>query len=114
MGNVMTLFDTRVQAVEASADVVWSAPDTDLWVATVNGEYAGMIEFTDGHFVVRDHAAAIVATCASIPAAQEALATHAASARSRSHDALGQAIAALAPRPRLARPAYLRGMAKSA
>jgi len=116
----MTLFDTRSEPVEATAEVVWSAPDTNLWVATINGDYAGMIEFTDGHFVVRDHAASVIATCSSIPAAQNALASHAPSAQAKAHEALSHAIAALAPsatRPlfgRTHRPGYLRGTAARA
>ncbi|MCU1404533.1 MAG: hypothetical protein JWQ43_836 [Glaciihabitans sp.] len=66
----MTLFDTRPVTNAAPVEIVWSTPDRNLWVAMVNGDYAGMIEFTDGHFVVRDMANHIVATAVSIPAAQ--------------------------------------------
>jgi hypothetical protein len=68
----MTIFDTSVTHLEPT----WARPDTDLWVATVNGDYAGMIEFNDGRFVCRNHIGDVVANSTSIPAAKEALRTH--------------------------------------
>jgi hypothetical protein len=82
----MTMFDTRRDAVSTTADLAWSNPDFDLWVATVGGDYAGMVEFTEGHFVVRDAMAAPIATCSSIPEAQATLAAETAR-RHRSPDA---------------------------
>jgi hypothetical protein len=32
----------------------WTSPEDSLWVANVRGEYAGMVEFADGHFLVLD------------------------------------------------------------
>lgn len=29
----------------------WSAPEPKLWVANQQGEYAGMVEYLDGHFL---------------------------------------------------------------
>ncbi|WP_066043929.1 hypothetical protein [Herbiconiux solani] len=31
--------------------LTWSEPETKLWVASRDGEYAGMIEYLAGHFV---------------------------------------------------------------
>jgi hypothetical protein len=38
----------------AEAILLWASPEDNLWVASQNGEYAGMVEFTDGHFMVSD------------------------------------------------------------
>ncbi|MFB2580784.1 hypothetical protein ACEXQD_06005 [Herbiconiux sp. P15] len=51
----------------------WASPETRLWVATHDGEYAGMVEFTDGHFVTHDRAGRTVGTSSSLPAAQRAI-----------------------------------------
>jgi hypothetical protein len=32
--------------------LLWSTPESKLWVAMRDGEYAGMIEYAEGHFVV--------------------------------------------------------------
>jgi len=71
----MTAVDIRINEAAQPVDVVWANPDNNLWVATVDGEFAGMVEFSDGHFVVTDHAGSTVATESSIPAAQAALPT---------------------------------------
>ena len=68
----MTIFDTSVTHLEPT----WARPDPDLWVATVNGDYAGMIEFHDGRFVCRNHTGDIIAHATSIPAAKDALRAH--------------------------------------
>lgn len=60
----------------AAADILWTNPDTNLWVATVAGDYAGMIEFSDGHFVVHGHTGTEIATFSNIPAAKSALIEH--------------------------------------
>ena len=97
----------------ASTEVSWSSPDLNLWVATVNGDYAGMIEFTDGHFVVNDHTGAIVATTSSIPAAQSELTAHA-EARVAANP-VAELISHIAPRlSRAPRTSYARGAAKCA
>ena len=31
--------------------ISWSSPEAKLWVATRGGEYAGMVEYSAGHFV---------------------------------------------------------------
>lgn len=73
----MTILHNRPTGPVAPLNISWTSPDANLWVATIDGDYAGMIEFKDGHFVVQSHAGEQVATCTSIPAAQSALATHA-------------------------------------
>jgi hypothetical protein len=108
----MTLVQTRGTEA-ASTEVSWSSPDLNLWVATVNGDYAGMIEFTDGHFVVNDHTGEIVATTSSIPAAQSELTAHA-EARVAANP-VTELISHLAPRlSRAPRTSYARGNAKCA
>ena len=68
----MTIIDTRSHDT-AVAGLSWSSPDKDLWVANLDGDYAGMVEFRDGHFIVQNHLGETVATCSSIPTAMEAL-----------------------------------------
>jgi hypothetical protein len=88
-----------------TADIAWYNPESNLWVAAFQGEHAGVVEFVDGHFSVRNSTGAIVAETTSIPAAQAALALHL------------QAPAAVPsrtvpPRPifkRAPRPVYFRG-----
>ena len=71
----MTTVDIRINEATEPVDVVWATPDSNLWVATVAGEFAGMVEFADGHFVVTDHTGSVVTSESSIPAAQAALPT---------------------------------------
>jgi hypothetical protein len=70
----MTIFANRTTT--GTTDIVWSTPDSNLWVATADGEYAGLVEFVDGHFSVRGSTGSVVAECSSIPAAQAALTRH--------------------------------------
>jgi hypothetical protein len=42
------------QSPRGEAILSWTSPEDSLWVANVSGEYAGMVEFADGHFLVRD------------------------------------------------------------
>ena len=72
----MSLFDGRVSRTTSAPALDWSTPDSNLWVAASNGDYAGLVEFVDGHFNVRNSTGAIVAVCTSIPDAQAALARH--------------------------------------
>jgi hypothetical protein len=72
----MTVLDIRINEATKPVDVVWSSPDTDLWVATIDGDFGGMIEFVDGHFVVTDQTGSIVTSASSIPSAQAALEEH--------------------------------------
>lgn len=34
-----------------SLDLSWSNPESQLWIANRQGEYAGMVEYADGHFL---------------------------------------------------------------
>jgi hypothetical protein len=70
----MPIFDSRT--TKGTTDIEWSTPDSNLWVASANGDYAGLVEFVDGHFSVRGSTGSVVAECSSIPAAQAALARH--------------------------------------
>ena len=91
----MTISNTSTLNLEPT----WARPDTDLWVATVNGDYAGMIEFRDGRFVCSNHTGDVVAQRTSIPAAKEALRTHLMSRRTPV--ATGQLAAFATKLPRL-------------
>lgn len=87
--------------------IEWAAPESNLWIATANGDCAGLVEFVDGHFSVRSNTGAVVAECSSIPAAQAALTRHLESPMSLSRSPFGGA----APRSffnRAPRPGYLR------
>ena len=69
----MTTTEMAQRELSAPAAILWSSPDINLWVATIAGEYAGMIEFSQGHFVVSDATGSLIATTTNIPAAQDAL-----------------------------------------
>lgn len=56
-----------------TAQILWASPETDLWVASRSGEYAGMVEFRDGHFVARDSTGGSLGEFSSIPAARDAV-----------------------------------------
>jgi len=77
----MTVLDIRRNEATLPVDVAWSSPDLDLWVATIDGDFAGMVEFTDGHFVVSDHTGTVLTSESSIPAAQSVLEQHGVMAR---------------------------------
>ncbi|MET0954390.1 MAG: hypothetical protein ABWY68_00475 [Cryobacterium sp.] len=104
----MTVFGSRLGKNTRATEIEWTSPATNLWVATENGEYAGMVEFVTGHFTVRSSTGSPVAECTSIPAAQAALARHLASPVSVARAALNQATAR-AFLGRVPRPTYLRG-----
>jgi hypothetical protein len=61
--------DTRIAVIPT-----WVSPEAKLWVASRNGEYAGMVEYTEGHFAAHDHAGRSRGTHSSLPAAQRAVA----------------------------------------
>jgi hypothetical protein len=65
---------TVERSAEAATKISWRSPELNLWVATSNGEYAGMVEFLDGHFVARGRTGDVIDHFSSIPAAQEAVA----------------------------------------
>jgi len=95
----MTILDTRPHDTAVVAELSWSSPDTDLWVASRSGDYAGMVEFRDGHFVVQNHLGETVATCSSIPTAQAALAATAETASAPVVTRLLSTLASSTPRP---------------
>ena len=71
----MTILEAPVIEGIAPLELTWSNPDANLWVASARGDFAGMIEFSGGRFVVTDATGTVVATETSIPAAQDALAS---------------------------------------
>jgi hypothetical protein len=102
----MTTFNPRTARDTLATDIVWSSPESNLWVATANGDYAGLVEFVDGHFSVRSSTGSVVAECSSIPAAQAALVQHLDTPLSSARSAFGPT----APRSFFSRPrpTYLR------
>jgi hypothetical protein len=111
--DVMTIFDTRSSSTVSPAQISWATPDANLWVATVDSDYAGMIEFADGHFVVRGMKNDTIAVSATIPAAKDAFAQHIQSLSLSAPARLLHALTALPARApfldRRPRPGYARG-----
>jgi hypothetical protein len=64
---------TIERSPEAVTEISWRSPELNLWVATSNGEYAGMVEFLDGHFVARGRTGDVIDHLSSIPSAQKAV-----------------------------------------
>jgi hypothetical protein len=90
-----------------TTDLDWSNPDSNLWVAAADGDYAGLVEFVDGHFSVRNSTGVVIAVGTSIPDAQAALARH----RSSPESLATAVISPVTGRSRFGRaprPAYLR------
>jgi hypothetical protein len=56
--------------------ILWTSPEENLWVANHNGEYAGMVEFVDGHFVSRDNTGHLLGTEVSVRAAKLLVQNH--------------------------------------
>ena len=69
--RLMRLRSERPAVVQPS----WTRPTDDLWIASVDGEFAGMIEFADGHFVTTDRTGGLLANFSGIPQAMRAIAT---------------------------------------
>jgi hypothetical protein len=109
----MTIFDSRTSSKVVPAEISWTTPDENLWVATVDGDYAGMIEFDNGHFLVRNKTNNTIATRISIPTAQDALTDHVRSralpAAARFFNALTQSERRSPFLDRRPRPGYARG-----
>lgn len=43
-----------VAAAPTLAEVEWLSPEPKLWVGSRQGEFAGMVEFSNGHFLATD------------------------------------------------------------
>ena len=50
MALVTSIASARPEAVPRE-EISWNSPEAKLWVGTRGGEYAGMIEYSAGHFV---------------------------------------------------------------
>ena len=72
----MTSLPFLPQAQTELAKIRWSTPDAELWVATADDEYSGMVEFLDGHFEVRNSIGLVIGTAPSVPAARALLENH--------------------------------------
>ncbi|PPF80324.1 hypothetical protein C5B96_11055 [Subtercola sp. Z020] len=73
----MTIADISSSADIFELDVLWISPDANLWVAQGSGEFIGMVEFTDGHFVSTDRAGSVIDSYSDLPAARSAVVNHA-------------------------------------
>lgn len=73
----MTAVDSPATAVSFDCDVLWICPDTNLWVAQGSGEFLGMVEFAEGHFVSTHRAGGLIDTFSDLPAARRAVVDHA-------------------------------------
>ena len=62
--------------------MLWTSPAQDLWIGNRGGEYAGMVEFADGHFIARDRTNTLIDTFTDIPSAKLAVLTTAETPRS--------------------------------
>jgi hypothetical protein len=72
--TTMRLLRDRPPVIEPT----WSQPADELWIGSVGGEFAGMIEFADGHFVATDRTGVLLDNFSGIPGAMNAVATQAA------------------------------------
>ena len=44
-------FEESAPVASVAVPLTWSTPESKLWIAARQGEYAGMIEYTEGHFM---------------------------------------------------------------
>ncbi|PRY64628.1 hypothetical protein B0I08_11212 [Glaciihabitans tibetensis] len=44
----------------------WASPEAKLWVASRGGDFAGFVEFREGHYEVTDGRGAQLASCATL------------------------------------------------
>jgi len=96
----MTFLRTRPGTNTPTIDIAWYNPESNLWVAAADGEHAGVVEFIDGRFSVRNSIGEVVAEAVSIPDAKAALARHLSTPA---------AVPARSLLERMPRPTYLRG-----
>lgn len=64
------LTDAEPSVPVAPVGLLWTTPEADLWVANRNGEYAGMVEFVEGHFIARDSTGHFLGTEVSVAGAK--------------------------------------------
>jgi len=63
----------RIQRAIA-LDLLWSHPVRDLWIASADGEFAGMVEFVDGRFVATDRTGGLLDAFSGAAQARSAVA----------------------------------------
>ncbi|MGA1836945.1 hypothetical protein VD659_08425 [Herbiconiux sp. 11R-BC] len=56
-----------------AAPLQWNSPEAKLWVATRAGEFAGFVEFGEGHYRVTDGLGAEIGTAATLRDAKSVL-----------------------------------------
>jgi len=52
-------------------EIRWASPEATLWVATRGADFAGFVEFREGHYAVTDGLGAQLDSCATLREAQE-------------------------------------------
>ncbi|MCU1405831.1 MAG: hypothetical protein JWQ43_2134 [Glaciihabitans sp.] len=74
----MTL-DVARKPGASDGPILWSSPEGNLWIANHGGEFAGMVEFSDGHFLASDSTGVLINSFADIPSAKAAITAQVAS-----------------------------------
>jgi hypothetical protein len=68
----MTSTHTLARPTDDSTEpVTWSSPEAKLWVASRDGDFAGVIEFTDNHYDATDARGGRLASSATLRQAQD-------------------------------------------
>jgi hypothetical protein len=109
----IAMLQEATHTTRAEAILFWASPEDSLWVASLNGEYAGMVEFIDGHFVVLDPTGQQLGSYSNLREAKEAVADRAKTpgligAMQETLHHIGQALTASLPK---AAPQYHRSAA---
>lgn len=73
--NTANTTKTPTRATSAAAQPRWSEVESRLWVAELDGDLVGTVEFYDGHFVTCNGRGVELGSSSSLPAAQAALLT---------------------------------------
>ncbi|HEV7949925.1 MAG TPA: hypothetical protein VGP24_09180 [Glaciihabitans sp.] len=61
-------------SVRDAVEVRWTTPEAKLWVATQGDDFAGFVEFSDGHYEVTDGRGVQLAARATLREAKASLA----------------------------------------
>lgn len=61
-------------SVRDAVEVRWASPEAKLWVATRGSDFAGFVEFSDGHYEVTDGRGVQLAACATLREAKASIA----------------------------------------
>lgn len=74
MTSTHTLIRQADETAQATTGALtWLSPEAKLWVASRDGDFAGFVEFADGHYDVTDARGGHIASCATLRQAQDAV-----------------------------------------